>query len=282
MPIRQEIKPKTQSKVSHPRGTESAHPEKSRLTLASAEFQNRRPWRPVLSQHAAFWNALNQERDRCDDNSKTFAALWLDAPNCVEAVVAELSDRPQSPLDWDRITDDQGKTLIIVRDIKPAAVHDKLREVNENDAEILGAFFYPCPWHAEPNAGGFSSSILIPLETVYLSPTPVWKRAFDVVIASISLVLLSPLFLLIALVIKMGSKGPVFFRQDRLGAAGKPFKILKFRTLRRAGTAAKHQSHVTTLSRSNGRLKKLDNSASLIPFRRYHSSYLLGRTASAC
>lgn len=58
------------------------------------------------------------------------------------------------------------------------------------------------------------------------------KRTFDVLSSISGLVLLLPLFLLIALWIKIDSKGPVFFRQQRVGRFGKTFFIHKFRTMR--------------------------------------------------
>ena len=57
------------------------------------------------------------------------------------------------------------------------------------------------------------------------------KRVFDLLICSIALVALLPIFLIIAIAIKLTSKGPVFFLQERLGFNGKVFKIIKFRTM---------------------------------------------------
>jgi exopolysaccharide biosynthesis polyprenyl glycosylphosphotransferase len=57
------------------------------------------------------------------------------------------------------------------------------------------------------------------------------KRAFDVCGAAVVLVVMAPLFASIALAIKLGSTGPVFFRQSRIGRGGKPFSMLKFRTM---------------------------------------------------
>lgn len=57
------------------------------------------------------------------------------------------------------------------------------------------------------------------------------KRAFDVISASAGLLLLFPFFLVIALVIKLDSPGPVFFRGVRIGLDGRPFRIFKFRTM---------------------------------------------------
>lgn len=57
------------------------------------------------------------------------------------------------------------------------------------------------------------------------------KRLFDIVASGIGLVLLSPLFLVLAIWIKMDSKGPVFYRQVRVGKNNKNFRILKFRSM---------------------------------------------------
>ena len=58
------------------------------------------------------------------------------------------------------------------------------------------------------------------------------KRFIDIVLAFFALVLLSPLLLLTALAIKLDSKGPVIFKQTRIGRGGKEFRIYKFRTMK--------------------------------------------------
>ena len=57
------------------------------------------------------------------------------------------------------------------------------------------------------------------------------KRLFDIIVSCACLVVLSPLLLLVALWIKLDSKGPIFFMQRRAGTGGKPFRIFKFRTM---------------------------------------------------
>src|SRR5690554_3546153 len=57
------------------------------------------------------------------------------------------------------------------------------------------------------------------------------KRFFDFVGALCGLIILSPVFLIIAILIRLDSKGPVFFTQERLGKNGKVFNIIKFRTM---------------------------------------------------
>ena len=57
------------------------------------------------------------------------------------------------------------------------------------------------------------------------------KRIFDVTVSVIGLILLLPIFLVIAILIKIDSAGPVFFRQERMGKNEKPFCLFKFRTM---------------------------------------------------
>ncbi len=57
------------------------------------------------------------------------------------------------------------------------------------------------------------------------------KRAFDIVLSALGLLLISPVLGLIALLIKLGSPGPVFYRGVRTGFKGRPFRIYKFRTM---------------------------------------------------
>jgi exopolysaccharide biosynthesis polyprenyl glycosylphosphotransferase len=64
------------------------------------------------------------------------------------------------------------------------------------------------------------------------------KRAMSVLIATIALVATAPLIALIALGIKLESRGPVFFIQERIGLGGRPFRLIKFRTMRQLERAA--------------------------------------------
>jgi exopolysaccharide biosynthesis polyprenyl glycosylphosphotransferase len=57
------------------------------------------------------------------------------------------------------------------------------------------------------------------------------KRGFDIIFSLIFIIVFSPIFLLAALIIKLTSKGPVFFVQERIGLDGRPFPIIKFRTM---------------------------------------------------
>jgi exopolysaccharide biosynthesis polyprenyl glycosylphosphotransferase len=76
-------------------------------------------------------------------------------------------------------------------------------------------------------------SPLIEINPKLLSNAEIFfKRAFDISASIFTLIVLTPLFLTLAAIIKMDSKGPIFYRQERIGKGGKPFKIIKFRTMR--------------------------------------------------
>jgi lipopolysaccharide/colanic/teichoic acid biosynthesis glycosyltransferase len=70
------------------------------------------------------------------------------------------------------------------------------------------------------------------------------KRAMDVTGSAFALTVLSPVFLLLALIIKMTSKGPVFFRQKRIGQYGVPFVFLKFRSMHHSNDPEIHKEFV--------------------------------------
>lgn len=73
------------------------------------------------------------------------------------------------------------------------------------------------------------------------------KRAFDVVVASLILVCAAPLMLLVAAVIKLTSRGPVLFTQDRIGEGGVPFRFYKFRSMKVDNDDAIHRAYVASL-----------------------------------
>jgi lipopolysaccharide/colanic/teichoic acid biosynthesis glycosyltransferase len=97
---------------------------------------------------------------------------------------------------------------------------------------------------------------------------PLWKRILDV--ASILMVapFLLPLVLLTVATIKLTSRGPLLFRQERIGLLGQRFTLLKFRTMIPGSDTGVHEAHVASLIASNGPMTKLDagGDARLIPF----------------
>jgi exopolysaccharide biosynthesis polyprenyl glycosylphosphotransferase len=98
-----------------------------------------------------------------------------------------------------------------------------------------------------------------------MSLARVTKRLIDVVGATVFLALLSPIFLYIAVRVKRGSPGPIFFRQERLGQNMEPFELLKFRTMRTDTDDAPHREYVRSImdtleAPNHDNLYKLDRS----------------------
>ena len=83
------------------------------------------------------------------------------------------------------------------------------------------------------------------------------KRTFDVIAASVGLVILSPLLLAIALAVRLSSPGPVLFRQPRVGRRGRRFEMLKFRTMYDGADAEKEK--LLEYCDSDGLFKLLDD-----------------------
>jgi lipopolysaccharide/colanic/teichoic acid biosynthesis glycosyltransferase len=76
-------------------------------------------------------------------------------------------------------------------------------------------------------------------------------RVLDVVVATLALVLLLPLLLVIALAIRLESRGPVLFRQRRVGRSLEPFTVIKFRTMRQGVSHKVHEEFVLSLIAGN-------------------------------
>ncbi|HEU5072292.1 MAG TPA: sugar transferase [Verrucomicrobiae bacterium] len=87
---------------------------------------------------------------------------------------------------------------------------------------------------------------------------PLWKRTLDALVLLVALPVWLPLALLVALVVRLGSRGPIFFRQPRVGQNGRTFTCFKFRTMQVNAEQGSHQDHVKALIRSQAPMVKLD------------------------
>ena len=133
--------------------------------------------------------------------------------------------------------------------------------------------------HHPSNAGVYVDGAPAGLTCVYpLTPASwvepsTWQRGLDVLCSLLGLVVFAPVFLAAAVVIKLASPGPVFFRQMRIGRGGRSFQLLKFRTMCINADTSLHQNHVAQLingSANDGEagpkpMTKLDNDPRVIP-----------------
>jgi lipopolysaccharide/colanic/teichoic acid biosynthesis glycosyltransferase len=92
----------------------------------------------------------------------------------------------------------------------------------------------------------------------FIERAPRWKRALDLVLVIVSLPFLLPVILLTCLWIKMVSRGPALFRQQRIGKDGRPFTLYKFRSMKADAPPSPHVQHVRRLLENDQPLTKLD------------------------
>ncbi len=102
------------------------------------------------------------------------------------------------------------------------------------------------------------SSFAVPVR-----PLPIWKRPLDLALTLPGLMTLVPLFLLIALAVRLTSPGPVFFVQTRIGRGGRPFGMIKFRSMYR--DAAERRAALLELSDRQGICFKSRNDPRVTP-----------------
>jgi lipopolysaccharide/colanic/teichoic acid biosynthesis glycosyltransferase len=100
------------------------------------------------------------------------------------------------------------------------------------------------------------------------SGLPGWKRALDIGTILLALPLLLPLMILIAVVIRMVSAGPVLFKQERVGFLGRRFMCFKFRTMFMGADTSTHRGHLDQLITSGAPMVKMDahGDSRIIPF----------------
>lgn len=120
-------------------------------------------------------------------------------------------------------------------------------------------FLYPPPPTDSNTLGEIGDVPVQPasLEPLLVKPTGSLKRLLDILGSSVGLLLLSPLLLLIALLIKLTSRGPIFFCQKRSGLGGQPFWMYKFRTM--VVDAEKRKADLAATNEQDGPAFKMKN-----------------------
>jgi exopolysaccharide biosynthesis polyprenyl glycosylphosphotransferase len=99
------------------------------------------------------------------------------------------------------------------------------------------------------------------------------KRVFDVLGASLILLAIMPLFLVLAALIKLTSRGPLFYKQDRIGRDGKPFKMYKFRSM--VADADRQLEALRSANEADGPLFKIRDDPRITPVGRWIRKFSL-------
>jgi lipopolysaccharide/colanic/teichoic acid biosynthesis glycosyltransferase len=266
-------------------------------------IRDARIFREVHSSQV-FASILNRERDRADRTNQEFSMVVFeigagnDKSESTRHLVTLLTQRIRSTDDIGWL--ESGNLGVVLPHTSPDGAWkfvDNLRssyngKLSPPDCQV---YSYPSWWlptgnerHSRKSVPGTAPTDDFPggglkavssngadcvrpmeeLESHFLCRIPAWKRAIDISGSLCAIVLLSPLFLLVALLIKITSPGPIFFRQERIGYLGKLFTIWKFRTMHVNADTTVHKQHLQDLINNEKEMTKLDNEkdSRIIPF----------------
>jgi lipopolysaccharide/colanic/teichoic acid biosynthesis glycosyltransferase len=226
--------------------------------------------RDVLVEDA-FRRRIAIERKRTERSREPFLLMLLEAgatgngdgpDKTLNGIVAAMqsSTRETDVVGWYRdrstvgviftglVVSDKNSVLSTILGRVSAALQQEVTMERFN--QITFSFhFFPDDWDGD-GSGRPSDPILYPDLFIPSNDQRVLlrvKRVMDIVGASLMLVACMPVFLAIALAVKLTSKGPVLFRQDRIGQYGKRFTFLKFRSMRVNNDESEHKEYVKQL-----------------------------------
>jgi lipopolysaccharide/colanic/teichoic acid biosynthesis glycosyltransferase len=262
---------------------------------ATTGLHAREPHRPRTRRHVLdaglFRDVLNRERKRADRFDESFVLLLLSLDSELQAgpSAADGGEQPLAPA-----TNYPEKLWPLSIDALTAAVGGRGVVGWFENGAVLGAIVPemsgPRPetlvWRElDKRIGAAADRLSIQVHTYLpardqrdpcsmVNPFPAdsflrpeghpmrrVKRVMDIALSLLLLVLLSPLFLAIAAVLKLTSPGPILFRQRRIGQMARPFTMLKFRTMRANADPALHQEFVTKFIKSSAQLHPLGRKA---------------------
>jgi lipopolysaccharide/colanic/teichoic acid biosynthesis glycosyltransferase len=243
--------------------SKKAKTEEKRNTLTDALFEGLAKPLP----EAEFRRALCQERKRSERSRKSFLLMLVrhkskklyDGKPALSRVVRPLGGiiRETDTFGWldsnavlGVIFSELGNAELsaAVQRIESKIISALQRTLQAEQAEAFEISFYSYP-QSWKEGGGYAplDPVLYP-DLVDLDDSKraslLLKRLIDIAGSSLALLLLSPVFAVLAVLIKLTSKGPVFFRQQRLGQFQVPFEFLKFRSMHVTTDAEIHREYV--------------------------------------
>jgi exopolysaccharide biosynthesis polyprenyl glycosylphosphotransferase len=170
-------------------------------------------------------------------------SMARDVPDVFEGVpvVSDLKGLPEA-------IRESGANEVIITD--PQVSGDALFDVMIRCGRRRGVEFRIAPnlFNCLPRKTEIDQIGALPMIRLFREPltnaSRIVKRASDIVIAALALAVLSPLWLIVALLIKLDSRGPVFYKQERVGMDGRVFLFYKFRTMTTGADDAAHREYL--------------------------------------
>ncbi len=222
---------------------------------------------------------ITYERLRSDRNGSVFSIIILDTSqkrdNDLKKIINKISEiaRTIDCIGWY----EQDKIGILLPDTKEDGaiilgnkLESELNFIKEN--VHLDIYSYPDHWlsnidEKSKSKDAKNSSNKETIEHFFVGHVPLWKRALDISVSLLMLIIGSPLLILTSLYIKIVSPGPVFFSQNRIGYKGLPFKFYKFRSMHHDNNQSFHGKHSQSFIKCGDvPMEKLDsNDPRIIP-----------------
>lgn len=175
-------------------------------------------------------------RGRADGQRQT---TWVNVPHAAEGVLAEPPERTIERLHI-ALTAINAHTIVLCGDFPKATFEAVVETASSAGIRVLSAARLSGVMERRAGMVWYNGSPFVELTVPgFTGFQLIVKRLIDFTLASVGVLALSPLFAVIAVLIKLDSKGPVFFTQERVGYAGRVFKVFKFRTMRTTAEAEK-------------------------------------------
>jgi exopolysaccharide biosynthesis polyprenyl glycosylphosphotransferase len=242
-----------------------------------------------IADESLFQRMLALERRRCERTEDHFALLLIDIDalsesldaRAVQGIVESVSSamRETDITGWHEFDSVIGVILTALngagRDAVQAVVAERIRtalslHLDEAQVQLVKISCYMFPEDGMPNRVFYSDQ---ERKTKERKPPVFIKRALDFTGSAFAILVLLPVFLIIALLVKITSPGPVFFRQKRIGQFGKEFTFLKFRSMYVNSDPAIHKEYTRNLIKKQvngaGGTFKIKNDPRITPLGRF-------------
>ncbi len=226
---------------------------------------------PVLIDQKAFLHVLHIEQKRAERSGRKFILVLIDCEHLMasresnEATLEKLkttvsvASRETDIHGWYR----EGSQLgLILTEIDPEKAKDAAEKIwaktkmalaqtlteNQLNGIAISLHIFPDDWHDRGTGGpSIAERNRDVVRDVPARSSLLAKRALDIAGSLSALVILSPLFVLLFIMVRLTSRGPAIFRQHRIGLHGRPFTMLKFRSMYRDNNSAVHRQFVQGL-----------------------------------